>query len=225
MLILRNIPNLFTSLNLLCGCIGIVYVTSGQLVYAAFFVWLGAFFDFLDGFSARLLNVQSDIGKEHDSLADMVSFGVLPSFVVYKLLEGEGWVAYAGFLIAIFSALRLAKFNVDDRQHNVFIGLPTPANALFFTGLVLDKEGWLGPFLTQFPTLLVVTVVMSLLMISPLKFAALKFDQFKWAGNELKYLLMIVSMILFALMGIEAISLIVVWYIGISLAGNMLSKL
>ena len=135
----KILPNLFTSLNLLSGCIGIVFISSGKLEYALYFVLTGVFFDFLDGFSARLLKVSSPIGKELDSLADMVTFGVLPSFVIYELLNPltDGWMPYTSFLIAIFSALRLAKFNVDTRQREVFIGLPTPANAVFISGLTL----------------------------------------------------------------------------------------
>lgn len=227
MSISRHIPNLFTSLNLLSGCIGLVYVSSGQLTFAAYFVWIGAFFDFLDGFAARLLKVESPIGKEHDSLADMVTFGVLPSFVVFKLLEGHGpeWVAYSGFLIAIFSALRLAKFNVDTEQREIFIGLPVPANTLFFTGLVFTENNYLGEWATSYPLLIVTTITFSLLMVSPIKFIALKFNHTKWNGNELKFVFLIGALALTTLLGIQAVSIVLLWYIGISLVGNLFSKL
>ena len=227
MSILRHIPNVFTSLNLLAGCIGIVYVTTDRLEFAAYFVWIGAFFDFLDGFSAKLLKVESPIGKEHDSLADMVTFGVLPSFVVFKLLEGSGphWVPYLGFLIAIFSALRLAKFNVDTQQRSVFVGFPTPANALFFSGLMFGDSNYIGESMSSPPFLIILTLIFSLLMVSPIKFIALKFTTTVWAGNEMKIVFLIGAMVLSVLLGIEAISLVVLWYIGISLVGNVFSKL
>ncbi len=227
MSITRHIPNVFTSLNLLSGCIGIVYVTSGRLEFAAFFVWIGAFFDFLDGFSAKLLKVSSPMGKEHDSLADMVTFGVLPSVVVFKLLEGQGsdYIPYAAFLIAIFSALRLAKFNVDTNQREVFIGFPTPANALFFTGLIFTDANLVGELITQFFPLLIVTVVFSLTMVSPLRFIALKFSHLNWNGNEMKFVFLLGALTIVLLLGIHAISLVVIWYIAVSLLGNLFSKL
>ncbi len=227
MSISRHIPNIFTSFNLLSGCIGIVYVTSGRLDYAAYFVWIGGFFDFLDGFSAKWLKVESPIGKEHDSLADMVTFGVLPSFVVFKLLENQGqeWIAYFSFLIAVFSALRLAKFNIDTMQREVFIGLPTPANALFFTGLTFESGTYIGEYLTDYPILLIVTLIFSLVMVSPIKFIALKFNHTHWNGNEMKFVFLLGAFAITLILGIQAVSLVVLWYMGISLLGNVISKL
>ncbi len=223
----KHIPNLFTSLNLLSGCVGIVFVTSGKLESAAYFVWTGAFFDFLDGFTAKLLKVESPVGKEHDSLADMVTFGVLPSFVIFKLLERNGpeWVSYLAFLIAIFSALRLAKFNVDTKQREVFVGLPTPANALFFTGLMFTNANYIGNAISGYPVLLIITLIFSLLMVSPIKFIALKFSHTNWNGNEMKIVFLPGALAITLLLGIHSISLVVLWYIAISLAGNVFSKL
>lgn len=227
MSIVKHIPNLFTSLNLLSGCVGIVFVTSGKLESAAYFVWIGAFFDFLDGFTAKLFKVESPIGKEHDSLADMVTFGVLPSFVIFKLLEGNGpeWVSYLAFLIAIFSALRLAKFNVDTKQREVFVGFPTPANALFFTGLMFTNENYIGNAISGYPILLIITLIFSLLMVSPIKFIALKFSHTNWNGNEMKFVFLLGAMAITLLLGINAVSLVVLWYMAISLVGNVFSKL
>jgi len=223
----KALPNLFTSLNLLSGCIGIVFITSGNLHYAPYFVWVGGFFDFLDGFSARLLKVSSPIGKELDSLADMVTFGVLPSFVVYEMLNPltDGWLPYVGFLIAIFSALRLAKFNVDTLQSEVFIGMPVPANAVFFSGLTMFTGTGFEQSILSLPGLLAITVLFSLTMVSPLKFIAIKFKSLSWNGNEFKYVFLLGSAIILLIGGVEAASAVIIWYILTSLLGNAFSKL
>ena len=136
--LIRHLPNALTCGNLLCGCLGIVCVLQCPIEYAAYFVWAACVFDFFDGFAARALHVKSPIGKELDSLADMVSFGVLPSMAMYSMIKsvtGEPMLAYFAFSIAVFSALRLALFNIDERQIDTFIGVPTPATALFITAL------------------------------------------------------------------------------------------
>lgn len=144
MYIKKNIPNAITCCNLLCGCLAIIQATNGNLLWAAYLVGMAAVFDFFDGFAARLLKVSSPIGKDLDSLADMVTFGVVPGIVMFKmirlglrldkegfdLIEENPWITYIVFMIPIFSALRLAKFNHDTRQTEAFIGLPTPANAI-----------------------------------------------------------------------------------------------
>src|SRR5690606_17843362 len=129
----RHVPNFLTCCNLICGCVGIVFVLEDRGIPAAYFVWLAGLFDFFDGFAARMLKVTSPIGKELDSLADVISFGVLPSIVMYKMIGSASDSAifpYLAFLIAIFSALRLAIFNVDETQRDVFRGLNTPANTI-----------------------------------------------------------------------------------------------
>ena len=136
----KYIPNLITSLNLLSGCLAILFVISGDLVIASLLVILGMFFDFFDGLVARLLQVQSEIGKQLDSLADMVTFGVAPGVVIYSFLSSfieDSYIPYISFVIPLLSAVRLAKFNLDSNQSDKFIGLPTPANALFFVFIPL----------------------------------------------------------------------------------------
>jgi CDP-diacylglycerol---serine O-phosphatidyltransferase len=137
---LRHLPNILTCCNLISGCLGILFLLEGRGIPAAYFVWISCLFDFFDGFAARWLKVSSPIGKELDSLADVVSFGVLPSFVMYKLLDNNTLVTYLpyiAFMIAAFSALRLAIFNVDETQTDSFRGLNTPANTLFISALPL----------------------------------------------------------------------------------------
>src|SRR6476620_6072036 len=136
----RHIPNFLTCCNLICGCLGIVFVLEGRLVPAAYFVWAACVFDFFDGFAARMLKVSSPIGKELDSLADVVSFGVLPAMVMYTMIGNSTTspaLPYLGFMIAVFSALRLAIFNIDETQTDSFKGLNTPANSFFITSLPL----------------------------------------------------------------------------------------
>src|SRR5690242_19132741 len=137
---IRHLPNFLTCCNLICGCFGIVCLLENRNIPAAYFVWTAGVFDFFDGFTARMLKVSSPIGKELDSLADVVSFGVLPALVMYKLIgdhTANEWLPYAAFMIAAFSALRLAIFNVDETQTDSFKGLNTPANSLFITSLPL----------------------------------------------------------------------------------------
>ena len=226
MKVFRHLPNALTSGNLLCGCFGILFALRYQLEAAAYCVWLACLFDFLDGFAARLLNVSSPIGKELDSLADMVSFGVLPAMVMYSLLGSavvDPPVAYAAFLIAIFSALRLAKFNIDERQTDSFIGVPTPANALFITSLVflpapLDK--WLSN-----PTFLVlITLVFSFLLVSPFELIALKFKNFSWRSNQVRFLFIGVSFLTLALLKQSSIPFIILFYILFSLLLDVFSS-
>lgn len=206
---------------------GIVFVTSGRIEYVPFCVWLSAFFDFLDGFFARMLNVKSEIGKEFDSLADMITFGLLPAFVVFQLLSNisSGYLPFFAFLLAIFSGLRLAKFNVDTTQRDVFIGMPTPAVALLITGLIFLLELDLAQYFTSEFSLLAIAVIFSWLMVSPFRFIALKFDHYRWNGNELKFVLLIVSVILLTIWGLYATPFVIMWYILISLLGNLTSKI
>jgi len=149
-----HIPNTITLLNLFSGVMGIIWVLDGQLLYGAYFVLIAAGFDFLDGFVARLLKVQSEIGKELDSLADVVSFGVLPGIMLFTMVRDQAelpWLPYLTLIVPMLSAYRLAKFNLDTRQTDRFIGLPTPANALFISALPhlgLEMES-IGDFLTS----------------------------------------------------------------------------
>jgi CDP-diacylglycerol--serine O-phosphatidyltransferase len=227
----RHLPNALTLGNLLCGCIGILMLhpalnlfnlaTPGRifLVQPGYFVVAACVFDFLDGFTARALKVTSPIGKQLDSLADMVSFGVLPSlamaWMIYEKTPFDG-LSYFAFLLAAGSALRLARFNIDETQKDSFSGLPTPANALFITGLcfaIEDGQTWLlSPYL-----LIGVTVVFSYLMVSGLRLIAFKFDRLQWQGNELKLTFLGLAVLLVVLLGWSAQAPIILLYLAVSL--------
>ena len=215
----KYIPNFLTCCNLICGCLGIVYCLEERSIPAAYFVWIAALFDFFDGFAARLLKVHSTIGKELDSLADVVSFGVLPSLVMYKLIASSSsipWLPYAAFMIAAFSALRLAIFNVDETQRDSFKGLNTPANTLFITSLPL-LSGSITRWLHQDWFLVLITIAFSLLMVSPIKFFAFKFKNFTWAGNQSRFSFIGLSTVLLVIFQFAAIPLIILLYILTSL--------
>jgi len=223
MKVLKHLPNALTSANLICGCLGVISVFNYP-VEAAYFIWAACFFDFLDGFVARLLKVSSPIGKQLDSLADMVSFGVLPAMTMYGWLAihaTERWMVYGAILIAVFSALRLAKFNIDENQSDSFIGVPTPANALFITSLVFLPESIRLMVFTG-PVLLAITIVFSLLMVAPITLLALKFKNFTWAGNQVRFTFLIISVFLLVFLQAGAIPFIILSYIGISLISGAL---
>ncbi|NOS55441.1 MAG: CDP-diacylglycerol--serine O-phosphatidyltransferase [Cyclobacteriaceae bacterium] len=218
----KYIPNFLTCCNLICGCLGIVYCLEERSIPAAYFVWIAALFDFFDGFAARLLKVHSTIGKELDSLADVVSFGVLPSLVMYKLIASSSsipWLPYAAFMIAAFSALRLAIFNVDETQRDSFKGLNTPANTLFITSLPL-LSGSIASWLHQDWLLVLITIVFSLLMVSPIQFFAFKFKNFSWAENQVRFSFIALSAILLIFLQVTSIPLIILLYIFTSLIGG-----
>ncbi len=221
-----TVPNLLTLSNLLCGAFASVAVlVYGNPAWAFGLIVLAAVFDFFDGFAARLLKCPSPIGVELDSLADMVSFGFAPSavlFVTYSAAPQWGaWseqaVTAGGFvlfIVAAFSALRLAKFNIDETQHTEFCGLPTPANALFFASL-----GWLastGAVVVEREALLILAVAMSCLLISPIRMFALKFRGFGWRGNELRYSFIAVCAALVGWLGGAAVPAIILLYILVS---------
>lgn len=218
-MIKKHIPNLLTCCNLLCGCLGILFLFKGHAEWVPYFVWAAAGFDFLDGFAARLLGVSSPIGAELDSLADMVTFGVLPALLVVHLLAGidPSWLVYGGLIIAVFSALRLAKFNVDTRQTEGFLGLATPADALFFTSIPLLSNEYFG-WLREPYTLLAFAVGFALLMVSEIPFFALKFKAFNWKDNKLQFSALIISVLLLAFLQANALPVIILGYIAVSLA-------
>lgn len=194
----KFVPNLFTSANLFCGCLAVVFAFDGKLDVALYFVLFAAVLDFLDGFAARLLKAYSAIGKELDSLADLISFGMAPATMLYVASEeiwGFTFLKYLPFLIVVFSALRLAKFNIDTRQETDFIGLPTPANAIFFisfANLIYYSE-----FIISQVLIGVITVFFSLLLVSEIKVFSLK----KLSANKLK----LVNAILLAIVSIVAV--------------------
>ncbi|MCA0230541.1 MAG: CDP-diacylglycerol--serine O-phosphatidyltransferase [Bacteroidetes bacterium] len=223
---LFTIPNLMTCGNLLCGCLGIVFSFRGDLLLAGALIFLAAVLDFFDGFAARLLNQSSPIGKELDSLADMVTFGILPSMIVFQYLERtndsieiEGMlVSFVAFLLAVFSALRLAKFNIDTRQADSFIGVPTPANAIVVASLpfILRMYPESQSIIVNATVLIGYTFVMSFLMIMEVPLLAFKFKSFGWKENQLKYIFLGVSVVLLILLKFAAVPLIVGIYILLS---------
>ncbi|MDD3108001.1 MAG: CDP-diacylglycerol--serine O-phosphatidyltransferase [Alistipes sp.] len=213
-----TIPNMLTLCNLLSGCAAVVSALwLHNLGWAFAWVVLAAVFDFFDGFVARLLHSSSVIGKELDSLADMVSFGVAPSavlFNLYVLAGGSPMWGFGVFVVAAFSALRLAKFNIDENQTKQFIGLPTPACALFFvsSGYWVELQDVMLP-----PALfLCVAVVFALLLIAPLPMFALKFSHYRFQGNEVRYLFLLLSLGLLIVWHLAALPWIIVLYILIS---------
>ena len=229
----KHIPNFLTCGNLFCGCVGIVSVFQNDLVFAAYMIGLAALLDFADGFVARIMNAYSLIGKELDSLADCETFGVLPSMILYKLLQkslmGDGFaieifvvLPYLAFFIAVFSALRLAKFNNDTRQSESFIGVPTPANALLVGSLPLIL--WQHPAWSQYiqnPYVLIVYILaMSYLLVSELPLFALKFKDFSFANNRIRYIFLLVSLGLLVWLQFAAVPPIILLYILLSFAGR-----
>lgn len=224
MSIKRHIPNTITCCNLICGCVATGFAFNGDYRSAFLFIILGAVFDFFDGFAARLLHVSSAIGKELDSLADDITFGFAPATIVYSLLCDYlpfewWWLAYGAFLIAAFSALRLAKFNLDERQSLGFIGLPTPANALFWGALALQLDGMTFPasHSLYIAGAIALGVVFSCwILVSEVPMFALKFKQYGWKGNELRYSFVGVSALLLAVLGWAGFSAVVVLYVILS---------
>ena len=225
MKIKSHIPNSVTLLNLLSGLIGIVWVLNGNIISGAYFILLAAFFDFIDGFAARMLKVQSEIGKQLDSLADMVSFGVLPGFILFSMAEVNSkieWLPYCTLILPLFSALRLAKFNIDTRQSDRFIGVPTPAAALFVSTLPHFAIQWVqaGTIITSPFVLVGIAFGLSLLLVSEIPLIALKFKSFDFSSNLYRYLLIIISVVLFLSLGLAGFPLIILAYIGLSMVEN-----
>ncbi|WP_221393329.1 CDP-diacylglycerol--serine O-phosphatidyltransferase [Dyadobacter sp. NIV53] len=231
-MIRRNIPNALTCGNLLCGCIGVVEAFHSNLLLSCVLIGVALVFDFFDGFLARLLKVSSPIGKDLDSLADMVTFGLLPSVIVYQLLMQSIpdlfgiWKAYPAFIIAIFSAIRLAKFNNDPRQSDSFIGVPTPASAMFIASLPLilnttQGESW-KHIIINTNNLLIMSIVISILLVAEIPLLALKFKSFGWKGNEVRYVFILITAVLLLTLKILAVPLILVVYLAVSLLTNFM---
>ncbi|WP_405514778.1 CDP-diacylglycerol--serine O-phosphatidyltransferase [Spirosoma sp. KNUC1025] len=218
--LLKHLPNAMTCGNLLCGCIGLVMTLRGHLDTAAWLIGVAAILDFGDGFVARLVNVSGPFGKELDSLADMTTFGVLPATMVFQLcwFQDLGPISYGAFLIAVLSALRLAKFNIDTRQSDQFIGVPTPANTLLIASFPLMER-----YQPQYDAIwkndiaLGMIIAFSFLMVSEIPLFALKFKSFGWAENQIKYSFLIASVLLLLFLQFAAIPLIIFLYIILSL--------
>ena len=223
----KHIPNTLTSCNLVSGCIAIVFALNANYTMALTFIVVGAVFDFFDGMSARLLGVSSPIGKELDSLADVVTFGVAPSSMIYTLLltlDKSGWnetlasaVPYVAFVMAAFSAIRLAKFNLDERQTTSFIGLPTPANALFWAALIVGSEDMLVAQSHVILLLIVLVFISSWLLVAEIPMFALKFKHWGSHENRIKYVFLVSCLPILLIFGISGISVIIAWYICLSI--------
>lgn len=225
--IVKNLPNSITSCNLFCGCIASYMAFQSKYEYALLFIVLGAVFDFFDGMTARLLHVSSPIGKELDSLADDITFGLAPAaiaFSLFKEVHYPAWLEsishllpYTAFLIAVFSALRLAKFNLDERQSTSFIGMPTPANAMFWGSLVVGEHAWLVSENFNALYLLVLVLVMSLLLVAELPMFSLKFKDLSWGHNKISYIFLIVSIPLLVIFQLSGFAAVILWYILLSI--------
>ncbi len=222
----KHIPNSITCCNLISGSIATGFAFAGNIKVALLLIIIGAVFDFFDGMLARLLNVSSPIGKELDSLADVITFGLAPSTIIFSQLHVmsyptfleplRDYLPYAAFIMAAFSALRLAKFNLDERQALGFIGLPTPANALFWGSLLvgvgekLETRPWALYFI------LAGVLISSWLLVSEIPMFALKFKHWSFKGNEVKYLFLITCCPLVVIFGISSFAIIIAWYVILS---------
>lgn len=237
----RHIPNLITLLNLASGLIALIFVFNTNWQMAFFWVCMGIFFDFWDGFFARTLKVSSPIGLQLDSLADMVTSGVVPGLAIFQMLAGiadmqeelnlqsdnfyMGLLPYAGFIITLASAYRLAKFNVDTRQTNSFIGLPTPANALFIMSLPViqiysDGDGFIFDLLSNPFVLVGISLLSAFMLNANIPLFSLKIKYFNWETNKVQFIFLIISILLLFFLAYLAIPLIILLYVILSVINN-----
>lgn len=215
----KNIPNFLTCVNLAIGCVGIYYTLTNQTPEAFYFVVAAGLFDFLDGFAARILKVQSEIGKQLDSLSDLVSFGLLPSFfMMQQLKEVSSSYFWIAIIIAVFSAIRLAKFNLDDSQSDSFQGLPTPANAIMLTSLIFVSFDFFEY------TLISICIFSAIMLVSPIRLIALKFSSSNWNGNEERWILIIGVIALIAVFQWTFIPFLIPFYIVVSIVSFLIRK-
>ena len=224
--ITRHIPNFVTACNLFSGCIAAVMAFQANYEAAILFIILGATFDFFDGMLARLFHVSGPLGKELDSLADDITFGFAPSVIVFSLLKEVQYPAfmqgvadifpYTAFIIAVFSALRLGKFNIDPRQSSSFIGLPTPANALFWGSLVVGGHSFLVSDAFNALYLFILVLLMSYLLVAELPMFSLKFKNLSWKDNKISYIFLLVCIPLLVIFRISGFAAIILWYILLS---------
>jgi CDP-diacylglycerol--serine O-phosphatidyltransferase len=229
-----QIPNLFTMLNLFCGCVALVMVSDYKFDFAFYFVCLGIFFDFFDGFFARKFNVSGPLGVQLDSLADMVTSGVVPGYTMFILLSKTifdgtsiGFLAYLGFVITLGACFRLAKFNIDERQSDNFIGLPTPANCLFIMSI---------PFFLEVPSngiivgnnikiaLIVISFLSAYIMNAEIPLFSLKFKNFSFAKYKLQIFFLAISAAMLFFLQILAVPMIIILYVLLSVINNMVKK-
>lgn len=226
----KHIPNTITCCNLISGCIATYWALCGVWDTALLFIVIGAIFDFFDGMSARLLGVSSPIGKELDSLADDITFGFAPSAILFDFLKTGihylpwHYLIYIAFIMAAFSALRLAKFNLDERQALGFIGLPTPANALFWASLMVGVGDQLASSPYRYYGVIAAMFICCWLLVSEIPMFALKFKNWGWKGNEVKYIFLITCVPILLLMGIAGLSIIIAWYVLLSIVSKTQKK-
>lgn len=244
----KQIPNMITSLNILCGSVAILFATSGDLVSAAIFVFLGIFFDFFDGLAARLLHAQSEIGLQLDSLADVITSGLAPAVVMFQLMNmsfigdkqnvtdvfsSSGWnmnytnyLPLIGLIIVVGAAYRLAKFNVDTRQIDGFIGLPTPANALLILSFPLILEfqysDWAEILILNPWFLIGITLLGCILMNAELRLFSLKFKSYGFKENKLRFLFLVLCLILMLFFSYWSVPLIIAGYLVLSVVSNII---
>ncbi len=232
--ITRNIPNTITCCNLISGCIATSFAYTNRPEMALLWIVAGAVFDFFDGMSARLLGVSSPIGKELDSLADDVTFGVAPATMVFAELSVmdypqaieplRGILPYFAYIMAAFAALRLAKFNLDTRQTTSFIGLPTPANALFWGSLIVGAADIIEESPYNVFIVMCMVLLSSYIQVAELPMFALKFKHWGWKGNEIKYTFLIICIPLLAIFKLSAFAVIIALYVILSVFNNMTAR-
>lgn len=231
----KHIPNTLTCCNLVAGCVAVYHAFMGNPMAALVAIIVGAVFDFFDGMSARLLHVSSPIGKELDSLADDVTFGVAPAAMVFAELSvmdyplpfdwAHALLPFVAFVMAAFSALRLAKFNLDTRQATSFIGLPTPANALFWGSLLAGHADWVESSPWMLLAVLAMVGVSSWLMVAEIPMFALKFKHWGYRGNELRYGFLALAVVLLAVFGIlRGLWMVIACYVLLSIVDNLRGK-
>lgn len=223
----KSLPNGLTCCNLISGCIAVSYALGGNAQTALLFIIIGAVFDFFDGFTARALKVSSPIGKELDSLADDITFGFAPSAIAFMMLKqcavpdsllgAQKIYPYAAFVMAAFSALRLAKFNLDERQTSSFIGMPTPANALFWGALACSVNAELLASSAAAYIIILMVFGSSALLVSEIPMFALKFKNYSWKDNKVKYIFLALSLAVIILFGIGGLAIAILLYLMLSL--------
>ncbi|MDR1585356.1 MAG: CDP-diacylglycerol--serine O-phosphatidyltransferase, partial [Prevotellaceae bacterium] len=220
----KNFPNTITCLNLFTGCIAVWLAFQGNYAGAMLAILLSGVFDFFDGLAARALNAYSPLGKELDSLADVISFGLAPGAIVFSLLSESSvneYARFAAFLIPVFSALRLAKFNIDERQTSSFIGLPVPANAIFWAGMAYSYSG----FLMENPLILLgLTVLFCFLMVSELPMFSLKFSGLSWNSSSVQYVFLTGCALILLVLQLNAPAAVIAWYIVLSIGLFVVKK-
>lgn len=247
---IKHLPNFFTSLNLLCGCFGIIEAFKGNLTNSAWLIGIAAAFDVVDGLSARLLKAVSNIGKQLDSFADIISFGLLPGMILFILIDQSlnndvltyhspltthhsllsthrNFIPYLAFLIPLFSAFRLAKFNIDPQQTDSFIGLPTPVNAILIASLplILEKNSYnLSSFILNIYLLVPLIFITCYLLIAKLPLFSLKFKNLSWDQNKIRFIFLIISLFLIIILTYTAIPLIFLLYICLPLINKLTQR-